>query len=164
MFRVKSLIITVKIRLLWWKLGLICRIKSQIFTTQISVFFFYVKIGQPSVKMFAVTLREKAKSAWKNIKKCPWKSPSLRENFVKKQCVKIKILYVKKYKNCMRENKKVPVKKSWKIIKCTFFWRHFSILCLFFWHTAVFVFLIKNSVRETRNLCVKNFNFVCVKN
>ena len=26
-------------------------------------FFFYVKIGQPSVKMFAVTLREKAKSA-----------------------------------------------------------------------------------------------------
>ena len=102
------------------------------FLGQNSVFFFYVKIGLPCVKIFAVTLREKVKSAWKNIKKCPWKSPSLRENFVKKQCVKIKILYVKKYKNCMRENKKVPVKKSWKIIKCTFFWRHFSILCLFF--------------------------------
>ena len=136
---------------------------SRIYTYNTVFFFFYVKIGLPCVKIFAVTLREKVKSAWKNIKKCPWKSPSLRENFVKKQCVKIKILYVKKYKNCMRENKKVPVKKSWKIIKCTFFWRHFSILCLFFWYLAVFVFLIQNSVRETKNLCVKNFNIVCVK-
>ena len=90
-----------------------------------TVFFFYVKIELPSVKIFAVALREKAKSAWKKIKKYPWKSLSLCENFGKKPSVKIRILYVKKTENCMRENQKVPVKNLGKIFGCTFFWRYF---------------------------------------
>ena len=43
-YRVKSQIITIKIRLLQWNKGLICRIKSIIFTNQIRPNF-YAKIG-----------------------------------------------------------------------------------------------------------------------
>ena len=67
-----------------------------------TVFFFYVKIELPSVKIFAVALREKAKCAWKNIKKYPWKSQSVRENFEKKLPVKIRIIYVKKKNACVK--------------------------------------------------------------
>ena len=86
--------------------------------------------------------------AWKNIKKCPWKSLSVRENFEKKQCVKIRILYVKKNKNCMRENKKVPVKNLGKSLNVPFFGGIFQ-FCVYFFGIQRFLYF------WSKILCVK---------
>ena len=129
-----------------------------------TVFFFYVKIELPSVKIFAVALREKAKCAWKNIKKYPWKSQSVRENFEKKTTREnYNYIREKKTKIACVKTKECPWKILEKSLGVPFFAGIFQ-FCLFFWCLAVFVFLIQNSVRETKKLCVKKFNFVCVKN
>ena len=108
------------------------------------------KSWNPGIQRKAVFFFSTWKSdclTWKFLRLPCVKKQSLREKISKSArensqvCVKIlkknnawklKFYTWKKNKNCMRENKKVPVKKSWKIIKCTFFWRHFSMLCLFF--------------------------------
>ena len=66
------------------------------------------------MKIFAAALREKAKCAWKNIKKYPWKLLSLRENFGKKPYVKMRILYVKKNKKLHAWKLKSAREKSYK--------------------------------------------------
>ena len=115
---------------------------------------------------------------WKFLQLLPWKIQSVREKKSKstreKPKVPVKILkksltwksdfYTwKKTKIACVKTKKWPWKIWGKSLNVPFFANVFQFCDNFFRYTPVFILLIRNSVRENKNLCVKKLIFVGVK-
>ena len=115
---------------------------------------------------------------WKFYQLPPWKNQNVREKISKttreKPRVPVKISKKslpwkldfdtwKKTKIACVKTKKWPWKFLKKSLKVPFFADIFQFCYNFFSYPAIFILLIKNSVRENKTLYMKKFNFLCMK-
>ena len=108
------------------------------------LFFFYVKKWQTYVKKNAFPCVKRRTSAWKNHKKCPWKTNFVRENFFKITYVKNQKMYVKKQQFSIRE-------KYRKLENCA--WKKPTMKLLRFPNKKYYRLLVMNSWQWAHQLC-----------